>query len=123
MLIELLILWEIVLIELNDKNSLFDRGSIGEMGLCAREPREHRKIIENHLPYSSNSFSLVIFSRPLARIVTTGGEKPTFLARVITFTSPFPLCYLCTLKSRITSFVMDYHFGNPAVFKRYRLFR
>jgi len=98
MLIELLILWEIVLIELNDKNSLFDRGSIGEMGLCAREQREHRKIIENHLPHSSNSFSLVIFSGPLARIVTTGGEKPTFLARAITLTSPFPLCFLCTLK-------------------------
>jgi hypothetical protein len=98
MLIELLILWEIVLIELNDKNSLFDRGSIGDMGLCVREQRKHRKIIENHLPYSSNSFSLVIFSGRLARIVTTGGEKPTFLARAITLTSPFPLCFLCTLK-------------------------
>jgi hypothetical protein len=74
----------------SDKNSLFDRGSIGEMGLCVREQREHRKIIENHLPYSSSSFSLVIFSGRLARIVTIGGEKPTFLARAITLTSPFP---------------------------------
>jgi hypothetical protein len=81
-----------------DKNSLFDRGSIGEMGLCVREQREQRKIIENHLPYSSNSFSLVIFSGHLARIITTGREKLTFVASAVTLTSPFPLCFLCTLK-------------------------
>ncbi len=39
MLIELLILWEIVLIELNDKNSLFDPGSIGDMGLCVKKDK------------------------------------------------------------------------------------
>ena len=68
------------------------------MGLCIREQREQRKIIENHLPYSSNSSSLVIFSGRLARIVNTGGVKLTFLARAVTLTSPFPLCFLCTLK-------------------------
>jgi len=82
----------------SDKNSLFNTGTIGEMGLCVREQREHRKIIENHLPNSSNSFSLVIFSGPLARIVTTGDEKPAFLARAITLTSSVPLCFLRTLK-------------------------
>jgi hypothetical protein len=39
MLIELLILWEIVLIELNDKNWLFDGGSIGYMGLCVKKDK------------------------------------------------------------------------------------
>ena len=89
------------------------------MGLCIREQREQRKIIENHLPYSSNSFSLVIFSGRLARIVNTGGAKLTFLARAVTLTSPFPLCFLCAL----TKAGSPIPFGNPAVFKTSRLFR
>jgi hypothetical protein len=72
--------------------------------LCIREQREQRKIIENHLPYSSNSSSLVIFSGRLARIINTGGAKLTFLARAVTLTSPFPLCFLCTLKKPGHSF-------------------
>ncbi|MFX0203597.1 MAG: hypothetical protein ACFFCW_46445, partial [Candidatus Hodarchaeota archaeon] len=68
------------------------------MGLCAREQREHRKIIENHLPYSLTSFSLVIFSGPLARIVTIGGKKPSFLARAVTLTPPSLLFFLWPLK-------------------------
>jgi len=78
-----------------DKNSLFDRASIKEMGLCVSEQRRHSKLIENHLPYNANSFSLVILSGRLARIVTTGGEKLTFLTKTVAILQYLPLSSLC----------------------------